>query len=609
MAGTFPSLLAQDSVGNIGMGITGQVYDVDDVTFSTPLSIFDLNGAALPGNQLVSAANGVLPGFSCPGYTVVRWKSGSYIMDIPCIDQVPGGGSVGQVLAKLSSVDFDADWITPPTVPAGGLTGQALVKATDDDYATTWANIAGAVGGGDFINVKTAGAVGDGVTDDYGILQSVLNGVDPGGSCVYFPPGDYRTSQTLKITVDSTLILGAGAGNRSGATQGGIGSRVRALAPFTGTEVFQVQRTANDRPVFGSQFMNIAVNGNSVTGIDGILFRSNQGSMTNVHIWACPGAGLRVKGYTTPGAWDTYDARFCNMLVGYCGSGAFLDTGGADTQWVNCVFLSNTNNYIVKASSPQVTNCHFYTGGQYNIWFDGGGSRAKFTGCKIEGAIQHGVFIDTTNGGYSDIQFTGNGFSTTSQSSVTNTYDLVNIAGPSGTGAGRVTFVGNSFNMKGGSTIKSRYAINLSTSAAQNTVILANAFGPTSHWGTGALNQASNSSLLPHIRGNWGVPDLVLANVQTASYTPVYNDTDTVLEMNSATAVTVTIPPNSTSGLMKGATLRVLQVGAGQVTIAAGAGVTLRSPKAAPITTRAQWSEIRLRQRITNEWVVDGDIT
>ena len=59
----------------------------------------------------------------------------------------------------------------------------------------------------DWINVRTAGAKGDGTTDDTGAIQQVLNRLSdkrPRGQTrqrvVYFPPGRYRITRTLTIT-------------------------------------------------------------------------------------------------------------------------------------------------------------------------------------------------------------------------------------------------------------------------------------------------------------------------------------------------------------------------------------------------------------------------
>lgn len=69
------------------------------------------------------------------------------------------------------------------------------------------------------------------------------------------------------------------------------------------------------------------------------------------------------------------------------------------------------------------------------------------------------------------------------------------------------------------------------------------------------------------------VIDLTLAR-KTDSYTLVAADNGQVVEMNKATANTLTVPQNIFTA---GQQVLVTQYGAGQTTIAAGSGVTLRS--------------------------------
>lgn len=100
----------------------------------------------------------------------------------------------------------------------------------------------------------------------------------------------------------------------------------------------------------------------------------------------------------------------------------------------------------------------------------------------------------------------------------------------------------------------------------------------------------------------------LLQNTQTASYTLVITDVGRPVEMNVASACTLTVPPNSSVPFAIGDTLEVLQYGAGQVTITPGAGVTLRSD-GGKLKTNAQYASATLRKRATDEWIVAGDLT
>jgi hypothetical protein len=100
---------------------------------------------------------------------------------------------------------------------------------------------------------------------------------------------------------------------------------------------------------------------------------------------------------------------------------------------------------------------------------------------------------------------------------------------------------------------------------------------------------------------------ILAATTQAANYTLALADAGTRVEMNAAAGVTVTVPANASVAFPVGSWIEVHQYGAGQVTIAPAAGVTIRTPSS--YTTRAQYSTIRLRKRATDEWTLDGDAT
>lgn len=567
--GNFPRALVTDDAGNPLPGAVGKFYALTDTSATTPLTVTDLFGTALTNNEIVANELGIIPGVRCPGYIAVSWVSGANRQDVQAVDILPAGGSTNDVLRKVSAADFDYEWL-PANVP--------------------------------FHDIRDHGAIIGDATATTAAIQECL---DLGGA-TYIPYGDWTVNDTLKITLDGTCFIGAGPGNRDGATQATPGSGIRAVAGVAGS-LLRAQRVADDRPLAAIHVANVNLDGDSIATI-GLNFRASQSTVENVHVWQCTQAGIKVMGYSVP-SWDTYDTRFTNCLVGYCYDGFFMDTHSNDLHVTNCIFLNNTNdNCVSVSSSAQFTACHFYTAGRHNIFFNGGGSRTKFANCKIEGASDHLVNIDSTVAGYSDIQFTGCGFSTHNQAITTNTKDYVIIQGVSGTG--RTTFSGCNFGLKGGSTIKPRYGINIASSAGQNTVIVGCSFGPSSHWGTAPYKNSSGSSLVQYVRGNGQLPDVFNTLAQTAAYTLVF-PTDALgdpVEVNSATTVAVTVPPVADPGFMKGNVVKVAQVGAGQVTFTAGAGVTLQVPPGKTAACRGQYSQVTLRMRLTNVWILEGDL-
>jgi hypothetical protein len=91
------------------------------------------------------------------------------------------------------------------------------------------------------------------------------------------------------------------------------------------------------------------------------------------------------------------------------------------------------------------------------------------------------------------------------------------------------------------------------------------------------------------------------------TYTLALTDFGKVVETTSASATTVTVPPNSSIAFPIGTAVDVTQMGTGTVTIAQGAGVTIRTPST--LVLRVQYSTISLRKRATDEWVLTGDTT
>ena len=104
------------------------------------------------------------------------------------------------------------------------------------------------------------------------------------------------------------------------------------------------------------------------------------------------------------------------------------------------------------------------------------------------------------------------------------------------------------------------------------------------------------------------VDSLTPISQKTASYTlSSLTERDDLIEMGSASAITLTIPPASAVDYPIGTSIDILQTGAGQVTVAAGAGVTVNATPG--LKLRTTWSSATLMKRAQNTWVVFGDLT
>jgi hypothetical protein len=108
-----------------------------------------------------------------------------------------------------------------------------------------------------------------------------------------------------------------------------------------------------------------------------------------------------------------------------------------------------------------------------------------------------------------------------------------------------------------------------------------------------------------------GVNDLsaVQLNAQTGTtYTLVLADRSKLVTLTNASAITATVPPNSSVALAVGSQILLYQGGAGQVTIAAGVGVTVRS-QGTKLKIAGQYGVAGLIKIATDEWVAFGNLS
>ncbi len=104
------------------------------------------------------------------------------------------------------------------------------------------------------------------------------------------------------------------------------------------------------------------------------------------------------------------------------------------------------------------------------------------------------------------------------------------------------------------------------------------------------------------------VDSLTPISQKTQSYTlSSLTERDDLIEIGSSYQCTLTVPPESAVNFPIGTSIDVLQTGTGQVTIAAGAGVTVNATPG--LKLRTQWSGVTLFKRAADTWVVYGDLT
>lgn len=93
-----------------------------------------------------------------------------------------------------------------------------------------------------------------------------------------------------------------------------------------------------------------------------------------------------------------------------------------------------------------------------------------------------------------------------------------------------------------------------------------------------------------------------------AGYVPELADIEKVTRFTGAGAATYTVPLNAKSPFPVGTVLTVARDGAGAVTIAAEAGVTINRPAGTAAAIGAQYSLVNLRKTDTDIWSLFGGL-
>ncbi len=101
---------------------------------------------------------------------------------------------------------------------------------------------------------------------------------------------------------------------------------------------------------------------------------------------------------------------------------------------------------------------------------------------------------------------------------------------------------------------------------------------------------------------------MIALNAQTGtSYTAVLGDDGKLITLDNGSAITLTIPPNGTVAFGIGTQINFMQLGAGQVTLTPGAGVTIRS-SGSKLKTNGQYAVATCVKIASDTWVAVGNL-
>jgi glucan 1,3-beta-glucosidase len=177
------------------------------------------------GNQLVGSVN-ILDSTitNCPTFVTTAWQSstlstGSLILENIALSNVPVAvkGASSTVLAGSTGTSTIAAWgqghkytpsgptnfqgsFTPPTRPSALLASGSTKYYTKTKPQYSQSPVAS------FVSIRSAGAKGDGSTDDTTAIQSALASAAAAGKILFFDQGTYKVTRTLYVPPGSRIV-------------------------------------------------------------------------------------------------------------------------------------------------------------------------------------------------------------------------------------------------------------------------------------------------------------------------------------------------------------------------------------------------------------------
>jgi len=312
-----------------------------------------------------------------------------------------------------------------------------------------------------------------------------------------------------------------------------------------------------------------------------------------------------------------------NYLHYACDQGTIGATSAITTQTgfqVGSTLIGATNNYGFRGAIPSGTN-------RFNLYMDGSADNYMAGRLAIGTTSTSGRSLAVSRNMTGNVLNYGIASEGTVQSDVTTSangvYSSISTQATTFTLSNLNHFFANQGTFGAGSTVTNQHGFVVSalTGATNNYGFRGQVASGTNRWnlymdgtaanylnGTTLIGTTTDNSTGAKLQVNGGITYVNIFNRQTASYTLVLTDQNDIVEMNVASANNLTIPLNSSVAFPIGTEIAVLQYGAGQTTIVATVGVTLRS-KANALKISGQYAGCTLVKVGTDEWYVIGDLT
>ena len=553
-----------------------------DVTITTPANgqVLKYNGTTwVNGTDTDTGLTSV--GLSMPSAFSV---SGSPLTSNGVIS-VTGAGTTAQYIRGDGSL---------ATFPSVAQEAQRLITEVYNNSGVTLAK--GTVvyingGQGNLPTVTKAIATGDATSaQTYGIVQTDITNMNNGFVVVI---GSLSDLDTQAYAVGTQLYLSssvAGAWTsvkqyapahlvyvaivvRSHPTQGVVEVRIQ-----NGFELDELHDVSAQSPTNGDILQYVASTD---------LWTKTAGTTTNI----AEGTNL----YYT-------DARSRAALSFVAGSGAYNSTTGVITIPTNNNQILNGASYITLASLSGGTGISYSntTGVITNSAPDQTVSLTNGAGISVSGTYPSFTIASTITQ-YTDALARASISLTTTGSSGAATYNsttgVLNIPQYSGGGGGSISLAAIGSTPNANAATLTGTVLNLEPASASFGGVVT----------TGTQSFAGSKTFSNDLTVSGVLIQTVTTNRQTASYTLVLADRGKLVEMNVATANNLTIPLNSSVAFPIGTQIDLSQYGAGQTTVVATGGVTIRSTNSW-VKLNARYGAATLIKIGTDEWYLFGNL-
>jgi parallel beta-helix repeat protein len=447
------------------------------------------------------------------------------------------------------------------------------------------------VAANDSLDKTRADYVCDGIADQEEI-NNAINALPTSGGRVLLLEGTYNISAPITILKNNVILEGQGVGTK--------------LFLVNGANCHVIQVGNETTALEGIRIASLSIDGNranqTVYDTYGIYFYGGSGYLItksrveDCKIENCNGSGiyLSYSDYNT----ITGNQANSNSTYGICLSSSSNNTitgnqANSNNEYGICLSSSSNNTIIgnqVKSNQRHgiylyLANNNTILGNQVNrsSAFDGiylsSSNNNTIIGNQVKSNQRHGIYLYLANNN----TILGN------QVNQSSAVDGIYLSSSNNN-----TIVGNICQGN------ARYGINISDAASENNLVVKNYLTGNI---TGSLNDVGTGTIKGAFVDNDNVPgqrEHLQINTQTTNYTLVLSDDGKLINMNASSAVTLTVPANSSVPFPIGTRIYVRKEGIGDVTISGETGVTINAPFGNTITT--QYQTVALMKVGTDTW-------